>query len=209
MPRRHILKTIETFASLQGEGARQGEPAVFVRLAGCNLRCPFCDTKYALKGGREETVEDILVRIASLRLSLPAAWVVVTGGEPLLQDITPLVKGLHGLGLRVQVETNGTLEPRPPADWYSLSPKPPAYSYHLLFLKKASEIKLVVSRDLTIEVIEKIRKTFPTRVPIFLQVQDNARWSMKKAIALARRACREELENVRVSVQLHKILGLR
>lgn len=208
MPQRHTLRTIEVFASLEGEGSRQGCPAVFLRLAGCNLRCPFCDTKYAWEEGREETVDSILEMVASARLKLPAKWVVLTGGEPLLQNVGPLIAGLHGLGLVVRIETNGTLEPRPAADWYTVSPKPPDHSYRPAFLKKAREVKLVVTRDLGFETVAAIRKDFPAAVPLFLQAQSNSVWSMKKAVALAERACREGTGEIRVSVQLHKLLGL-
>lgn len=209
MPRPPTLRTIEVFASLQGEGLRQGEPSIFVRLAGCNLRCSFCDTKYAWRSGREEAVDDLLLKIARLWRALPAGWVVLTGGEPLAQDVAPLVRGVRRLGLRVQVETNGTFEPRPPANWYTLSPKPPLFSFRPGFVKKAREVKLVVSRELTFETVARMRRRFPPRVPILLQPQSGLRWSMKKTASFAFRACYEGLDNVRVSLQQHKALGLR
>lgn len=209
MPRPPTLRTIEVFASLQGEGLRQGEPSIFVRLAGCNLRCSFCDTKYAWRSGREEAVDDLLLKIARLWRALPAGWVVLTGGEPLAQDVAPLVRGVRRLGLRVQVETNGTFEPRPAADWYTLSPKPPLFSFRPGFVKKAREVKLVVSKELTFETVARMRRRFPLRVLILLQPQSGRRWSMKKAASLAFRACYEGLDNVRVSLQQHKALGLR
>lgn len=208
MRRPPTLKTSEIFPSIQGEGLRQGEPAVFIRLAGCNLRCPFCDTKYARRGGEDMAVGEILEIVRLFRDEFPARWVCLTGGEPLAQNIGPLVRRLKADGLRVQIETNGTFAPRAPADWYTVSPKPPGYEFHPLFLKKAREVKLVVSRDLNGAVVRSIRRAFPPAAPLFLQTQSSAPWSMRKAMDLLREACLSGLENVRVSIQLHKILDL-
>jgi 7-carboxy-7-deazaguanine synthase len=203
------LKTIEVFASVQGEGLRQGEPTIFVRLAGCNLRCPFCDTKSAWRGGRDRTVAEIAVEVARLHRGFPARWVCITGGEPLGQDIAPLVLRLKRDGLAVQVETNGTFEPRATADWYTVSPKPPAYAFHPRFKKKARDVKLVASRGLTIETVRVVRRAFPPSTPIVLQPQTNAPWSRRKAMRLLEQAMRDGLGNIRVAVQLHKIYGLK
>ncbi len=202
------LKTIDAFASIQGEGLRQGQPTIFVRLGGCNLRCPFCDTKYARRGGEELEVSSILGLVGLLREAYPARWVCLTGGEPLFQDIGPLVRGLKAEGLKVQVETNGTFAPRPAADWYTVSPKPPAYRFHPLFPKKAREVKLVVSRDLAYVTVRSLRRAFPSAVPLILQPQSNARWSARKAADLLHRAVQDGLGDVRISIQLHKVLGL-
>ena len=202
------LRTIEIFTSIQGEGLRQGEPAIFIRLAGCNLRCPFCDTKYARRGGEDMAVGEILGIVRLFRDEFPTRWVCLTGGEPLAQNVGPLVRRLKADGLRVQIETNGTFAPRAPADWYTVSPKPPGYEFHPLFLKKAREVKLVVSRDLTGAAVRSIRKAFPTVVPLLLQPQGHALWSMRKAVDLLREACRSGLENVRISIQLHEVLDL-
>src|SRR5512136_2504666 len=140
------LRTTEVFASVQGEGLRQGEPTIFVRLAGCNLHCSFCDTKYAWKGGRLRTVADITDDVLRLRRDYPARWVCLTGGEPLAQDIRPLVSRLKRDGCLVQIETNGTFEPLPSVDWYAVSPKPPGFHFARGFPKKAREVKLVVGR---------------------------------------------------------------
>jgi organic radical activating enzyme len=209
MRRPPTLKTIETFASVQGEGLRQGEPTIFVRLAGCNLRCSFCDTKYAWDRGRIQTVREIMDDVRALWLGFPARWVCLTGGEPLRQDITPLVRELQRDGLAVQVETNGTLAPRPAADWYTVSPKPPAYSVHPRLRKKAREAKLVVTRGLTADTVRAVRRAFPVAVPILLQPQSNARWSMRKAMKLLEEAYRQGLVNIRVSVQLHRVYRVK
>ena len=111
----------EIFHSLQGEGYHSGTPAVFVRLSGCNLCCPFCDTQHA--GGTEMSEPEIVAAVKSLCPVLRSPLVVVTGGEPALQLTPSLVDALHAAGCRVAVETNGTLPLPGNVDWVTLSPK--------------------------------------------------------------------------------------
>ena len=99
------LKVNEVFYSIQGESTYAGRACVFVRLAGCNLRCIYCDTVYAYEEGEELEIADILDRVASYQCPL----VEVTGGEPLIQEETPsLIRRLLEEGYEVLLETNGT-----------------------------------------------------------------------------------------------------
>jgi organic radical activating enzyme len=209
MRRPPTLKTIEIFASVQGEGLRQGEPTVFVRLAGCNRHCGFCDTKKAWRGGRERPVEAIVAEVLRLQNGLPAAWVCLTGGEPLAQDVRPLIDRLHDEGFLVQIETNGTFPPDRRADWLTVSPKPPDYEAHPGLLRLAREVKLVACRDLTLDAVREVRAAFPAATPILLQPRSNEAWSRRKAMKLLEGARRSGLGGIRLSVQLHKIYGLR
>ena len=209
MPRPPTLKTTEIFASVQGEGLRQGEPTVFVRLAGCNLRCGFCDTRKAWRDGRERPVTGIVDEVVRLQRGLPTAWVCLTGGEPLAQDVRPLIDALHEEGFLVQIETNGTFPPEPRADWITVSPKPPDYDVHPGFVKRAREVKLVVCRALTLDAVRAVRTTFPAATPILLQPQSNSEGSRKKAMRILEGTCRSGLGGIRLSVQLHKVYGLR
>jgi 7-carboxy-7-deazaguanine synthase len=103
------MKVCELFTSIQGESTYAGLPCTFVRLTGCNLRCGYCDTRYAYDEGTEMTVEEITRRAGQTGVSL----VEVTGGEPLLQEETPLlVNALLDCGHKVLVETNGSLSIR-------------------------------------------------------------------------------------------------
>lgn len=103
------MRVTETFVSLQGEGLRQGMPCMFVRLAGCNLRCAWCDTQYSLNAspGTEMTSEEILAAVADSGIR----YVCITGGEPLLQkeELIPLLAALHEADVFVDIETNGTI----------------------------------------------------------------------------------------------------
>jgi 7-carboxy-7-deazaguanine synthase len=100
-----MLNVSEIFYSIQGESAFIGFPCVFIRLAGCNLRCGYCDTRYAYEKGEDMSIGRIIDRIQAYSCKL----VEITGGEPLLQDETPdLAKALLQKGCTVLVETNGT-----------------------------------------------------------------------------------------------------
>jgi organic radical activating enzyme len=109
----HTLRLHSLFYTIQGEGPFAGRPAVFVRLAGCNLQCPACDTEYT-EGARDvdarEIAEHVLAHCTAHHLTEPI--VVITGGEPFRQNITHLVRMLTAACFTVQIETNGTLPPQ-------------------------------------------------------------------------------------------------
>jgi len=118
----NFLLVSEIFSSIQGEGEVIGIPSNFIRLAGCNLRCIYCDTKYSWNHGVKISVDQIIKQVDdSIKL------VTITGGEPLLQDIHPLVTRLKQLGHIICVETNGTIAPNESllqlVDYWSVSPK--------------------------------------------------------------------------------------
>ncbi|MCD8303262.1 MAG: 7-carboxy-7-deazaguanine synthase QueE [Prevotellaceae bacterium] len=113
------MRVNEIFYSIQGEGAHTGLPAVFLRLAGCNRNCPFCDTDF---GRFAEMTEQEIVERAQ---EFPAKNIIVTGGEPLLQLTASLTRALKTAGFSIHLETNGTL-PLPEGaevDWVTCSPK--------------------------------------------------------------------------------------
>ena len=126
-------KINEIFVSLQGEGFHTGRASVFVRFAGCNLKCPFCDTKH--QDFKEMSDEEIAEAVCQHT----AEWVVLTGGEPSLQATEHLVDLLHQCGKQVAIETNGTQKLPQNLDWVTLSPKEDS----LLKLSKANEVKVV------------------------------------------------------------------
>lgn len=102
-----MLKVNEIFCSIQGESLYAGRPCVFVRLSGCNLRCTYCDTPYAYDEGAKMSIPEIMDRVAAFQCSL----VEITGGEPLLQEETPLlIQRFLENGDEVLLETNGSLD---------------------------------------------------------------------------------------------------
>lgn len=131
-----LLRVNEIFYSLQGEGHFTGTPAVFVRLSGCNLRCPFCDTDHHASVGM--TYSQVVGRVAAF----PSRHVVVTGGEPSMQLTDAFIDALHAAGCFVQVETNGTLPLPPSVDWVTCSPKDAP-----VVLDRIDELKVVYSEQ--------------------------------------------------------------
>jgi 7-carboxy-7-deazaguanine synthase len=102
-----MLKVNEIFYSIQGESSYAGRPCVFVRLTGCNLRCSYCDTRYAYEEGKYLDIEEIIKGVMSYRCML----VEITGGEPLMQKDTPLlIQKLLDMGFEVLLETNGSMD---------------------------------------------------------------------------------------------------
>ncbi len=209
MPQPPILKASEIFASVQGEGLRQGEPTIFIRLAGCNLRCDFCDTKYAWEGGDDISIQQVIEQVKQQHKKFPADWVCITGGEPLLQDIRELSQKLKEEGLRIQIETNGTRFKKLPVDWYTVSPKPDKYFVHPELIGITREVKLVVTEELGFDVVRKIRQEFPPATPILLQPESNKGSMLEKGMHLLKQSSTKGLGNIRISVQLHKVLGLQ
>jgi 7-carboxy-7-deazaguanine synthase len=100
------LNVYEIFYSLQGESTHAGKPCVFIRLSGCNLRCSYCDTKYAWEQGRAMSISQILAECAKY----PARYVEITGGEPMLQNaVLDLMAALHESDYEIALETNGSI----------------------------------------------------------------------------------------------------
>ena len=136
-----MYKVNEIFYSLQGEGRWSGRPAVFVRMSGCNLKCPFCDTDF--KGYKEMSAEDILA--ACLEKGGDCRFIVLTGGEPTLQVDAELIHLLHQQGYYLSMETNGTHALPEGVDWVTLSPKDafvPAEAARVV-LTRCDELKCV------------------------------------------------------------------
>ncbi len=208
MPQPHTLKISEIFYSLQGEGLRQGEPTVFIRLSGCNLKCDFCDTQYAWDDGRDLSLDQICTEVQDIKRLRFAQWICLTGGEPLFQDITSLTRRLKTDKWKIQVETNGIFYQSLPVDWYTVSPKPEKYFVHSKYTDSAREVKLIVTRELEVATIKRLREKFPERIPFLLQAQSNLKWSLDRGIELLELAAKKNINNIRLSVQLHKILDI-
>ena len=205
----------EIYYTLQGEGANVGRPAVFLRFAGCNLwsgreedraeaTCDFCDTDFV---GTDGPGGGKFATAAALADAVAAAWpggaarafVVCTGGEPLLQLDCSLVAALHTARFEVAIETNGTLVPPPGIDWVCVSPKAGAD----LVLRCGDELKLVFPQD----------DLPPERVAhldfrhFFLQPMDGPPPQRARNTDRALRYCLEH-PRWRLSLQTHKLLGI-
>lgn len=193
-----MLGITEIFHSIQGEGFHAGTAAVFVRLAGCNLNCTFCDTDFAVREYR--TAEQILARVDEL--DQRGAIVIVTGGEPLAQvETLHLIEVLLTHGRRVHIESNGTIAVDLPADcWLTVSPKE---RVDARMFARANELKLIVNGRVPLEWLAD--EPQPPRRPIFLQPESNKPENVTLAIA----AIHEQPMRLRLSLQTHKFIGVR
>ncbi len=203
----------ECFFTLQGEGARAGRAAVFVRFAGCNLWtgresdrasaiCQFCDTDFVgMDGDGGGRFEDAASLARFARAKFPeggAPYVVCTGGEPLLQLDAALIDALHAEGFEIAIETNGTIAAPPGIDWICVSPKHGAE----LVQKTGHELKLVFPQS------GADPRAFESLAfeAFFLQPMDGL--LRQKNTEAATQYCMTH-PRWRLSLQTHKLLGIR
>ncbi len=191
-----MLALAEIFYSVQGEGAWTGTPAVFVRLAGCNLNCRFCDTDYSTKFFA--AAPQVVARVRELGGDCP--MVVLTGGEPFAQRASSgLIDALRADGRRVHVESNGSIAVTLPDDvWLTVSPKErlkPAMAM------RANEVKLIVDG----RVPDEWLAAFGERaVPTYLQPEGNKPANVTLALA----AVKARPARFRLGLQTHKFIGV-
>jgi len=135
------LPVMEHFYTLQGEGFHQGKAAYFIRLGGCDVGCVWCDVKDSWEAGKHplRTIGALITEVKKH----PASLVVVTGGEPLMHDLTDLTNQLHDAGLRAHIETSGSSPLSGSWDWITLSPKKFKAPLREV-LPFANELKIVV-----------------------------------------------------------------
>ena len=205
----------EIFYTLQGEGANAGRPAVFCRFAGCNLWsgreadrasavCRFCDTDFVgtngTLGGKFKTADALAAQIAA---QWPVGdsthrFVVLTGGEPLLQIDKALLAALHARGFQIAVETNGTIAAPEGIDWLCVSPKAGASWVQ----REGQELKVVWPQpELDLAALEAARFSHH-----YVQPMDNAERARNTDICIA--LCLER-PIWRLSLQTHKMTGIR
>lgn len=209
MPEPSFLEINEIFWSFQGEGARTGVPSIFLRLSGCSLRCVYCDTQYAWEEGRFMEMQDIIAQIDGHKKRYPRSQVVITGGEPLEQDLSLLVERLHDKDFFTAIETNGSLFQDLAVDWWTVSPKD-GNDYHIdeRLFQKINEVKLIVNKSLTLQVIESIRR-IRQDFPIFLQPDwtDNDRFG--STFRLFQQCQERGIKDIHPGLQLHKIYNVK
>ena len=148
----------EIFYSLQGEGFHTGRPAVFVRFAGCNLRCPFCDTDFS--HSEPMTAEQIARRVFDYSTH-PHTLIVLTGGEPSLQVDNELVDALHAHQQTVTIETNGTRPVPDNIDWVTLSPKAVPVDESKVVLSHESKVVLTQADEVKVVFTGSTEKLLP------------------------------------------------
>lgn len=193
-----LWKISEVFYSIQGEGKHTGMPAVFVRLAGCSMNCPFCDTKYAFQTGEEWDEARLLCEVKKY----PCKTVIVTGGEPTEQDAPALFNALKKAGYIIHLETNGSIDTDVSlVDFVCVSPKKDVSPE---MLKKADVIKIVVGQDTDLADLQKYYAYENDKTQIYLQPESNKQENINLCVKLLK-----EHPSARLSLQMHKMANIR
>lgn len=191
---------MEHFYTLQGEGAWTGTAAYFIRLAGCDVGCFWCDVKesWDVSAHAEQSIEFLL----ESALAHHGRRVVVTGGEPLLHDLSDLTRVFHDAGFKLHIETSGTRPLSGAFDWVCFSPKKfkaPLSEFYVL----ADELKIIVYNKHDIEWAEEQAARCRDGMTLFLQPE----WSRPESVEWI-------IEHVkqnpmwRISLQTHKFLNI-
>lgn len=203
------MRINEIFYSIQGESKYTGFPTIFIRLTGCNLRCTYCDTKYSYSGGKIMSVEEVIKFIEQY----PTKIVCVTGGEPLLhkKELPLLLNNLLEKNYTVSVETSGSLsiEGLPENVSYIVDLKTPSSGMekhnlmaNIPLLQEKDELKFVVETEADLKFVEEILEKENINCPVIISPV----WEMKAKDKIADWLLKKCYPNVRIAVQIHKIL---
>lgn len=192
---------VETFHSLQGEGAFAGVNAFFIRLGWCDVHCPWCDQKetWTPKGHPQRNALELALEAQKVN----PAIVIITGGEPLLHDLNPLTEALHDHHLKVHLETSGAHPFSGEFDWVTFSPKPfkapdpSIYPY-------VSELKVVIAKPEDLQWAEDQAQKLPEQTLKYLQPEWNTPASQTLIFDYVLTH-----PQWRVSLQTHKFLNIQ
>lgn len=195
------LPVMEDFYTIQGEGVHTGRPAYFIRTAGCDVNCWWCDVQESWDESKHPVLKvgDIVGRAKKSG----AEFAVITGGEPLLHDLDPLTLRLKQAGLRTHIETSGSSPLSGYLDWITLSPKRFKEPLEEIF-PYVDELKVVVLKNKDIEWAEKNAKKCPADTRLLLQPE----WETPSSMELIVKYIKSNPQ-WGVSLQTHKFLGVR
>ena len=196
-----VYNIVEIFHSVQGEGVHAGIPHVFIRFGKCNLQCEWCDTDF-------ETFEEMTAaQIVSQVSQFPSKRLILTGGEPMLNDLWPLRRLFKSRGYTLSCESNGTIEiPDGLLDWICISPKDQMYPQVKIRQRKGDELKCVyVGQDLSMYDELKLGFTHHFLQPCYMD-NESVEWNGKN-FALTETVVKEN-PTWRLSLQTHKWMGV-
>jgi len=197
----YTYSVMETFTSVQGEGFHSGVPAFFIRLAGCNVGCVWCDVKesWEEEGHPKQTVSDLLEQA----LTSGAKVVIVTGGEPTMHDLTALTDVLRMNGFQIHLETSGTEVLTGTFDWITFSPKKfkaPLKEYFQI----SHELKVVIHHESDLLWAEGHAKEMENKLAFFLQPE----WEKRERVMPLIFGYAIKNPHWRVGLQIHKYLNV-
>lgn len=193
------LPVMEHFYTIQGEGVFQGKAAYFVRIAGCDVGCTWCDVKESWDAGAhsEMTLDNIYEVVKQSKAKL----VVVTGGEPLMYNLDDLCVKLRTLDVRLHIETSGAYPLSGDWDWICLSPK--RFKKPLAeCLAAANELKVIVAHKNDFRFAEKFKTSIPKDCTLLLQPE----WDSSEALLPEIIAFVKENPTYRITLQTHKFM---
>lgn len=196
-----MLPVMEQFYTVQGEGKHSGRAAYFIRLAGCDVGCVWCDVKESW-----EISEDQYIPIHSIIdevKSTPAEYCVITGGEPCMYDLTELINELHDAGLEVGLETSGCYELKGNIDWYCFSPKKFKKPIQEAYVK-CNELKVVISHPSDFEWAETHATQVNTDCQLYLQPE----WSKQERFLPMIIDYVKDHPKWKISLQTHKYMNI-
>lgn len=196
-----IYPVMEHFYTLQGEGKFTGTAAYFIRLGGCDVGCVWCDVKESWNADEHTkmSVSEILEKIAAF----PVQHIVITGGEPAMYDLTPLVNALHENGYYVAIETSGAHQLTGNVDWYTFSPKKFKAPVNEAYIR-ASELKVVIYHKSDFDwAREHAQKVSPDCL-LYIQPE----WSKQERLLPEIIEFVKMNPNWRLSLQTHKYLNI-
>ncbi len=195
------LPVLEYYYTIQGEGFHAGKAVFFVRLSGCNVFCPWCDTKQSWVPHLEQLME--VQKIVEMAESFPAHSLLVTGGEPVLYNLSFLTEEAKRRGIKTFLETSGTGQITGSWDWICVSPKKylkPIDSS----IERANELKFIIADEEDFEFAESYVKKITNDVYLFLQPE----WSRRHEILPKIVEYVKQRPYWRISLQIHKYMGI-
>ncbi|MGB3779252.1 MAG: 7-carboxy-7-deazaguanine synthase QueE [Tunicatimonas sp.] len=195
------LPVMEAFYTIQGEGAHQGRAAYFIRLGGCDVGCHWCDVKESWQADAhpQRLVREIVTEAARH----PARLAVITGGEPLMHDLTELCEALHQHGFKINIETSGAHPLSGKLDWICLSPK--KFKAPLPeFYQRAHELKVIVYNGSDFAWAEQFAERVSPNCRLFLQPE----WSVSDKILPQIIDYVKENPRWSISLQVHKFMQI-
>lgn len=195
------LPLMESFYTVQGEGYHQGKAAYFIRLGGCDIGCHWCDVKESWDSDKYPLAD--VKEIAEKASEYPSKLCIVTGGEPLMYDLTPLTQSLHLRGMKRHIETSGAYPLTGKWDWVCLSPKknkaPLPY-----FLLHADELKIIIHNNHDFQWAEEHAAKVGTNCKLFLQPE----WSKEKEMLPKIIHYVKDNPKWQISLQIHKYMNI-